>query len=65
MPADAFLARGSYGQYVLIIPSHDLVIVRLGPAWTYRDDIDVVSRLTRDVMQVLSAPASAAASAVC
>ena len=61
MPEDTFLARGSYGQYVLIIPSRDLVIVRLGPAWTYRDDIDVVSRLTREVMQALPVPASAAA----
>ena len=53
MPGDAFMARGSYGQYAVIVPSHQLVIVRMGPAWTARDDMDVVARLTRDVIVAL------------
>src|SRR5206468_2888854 len=53
MPADAFMARGSGGQYTIIVPSHRLVIVRMGPAFTSRDDMDVVARLIADVTATL------------
>jgi CubicO group peptidase (beta-lactamase class C family) len=56
MPADAYMARGSNGQYVVIVPSADLVIVRFGPAWTPRDDMAAVNRLTREVIESLKSP---------
>ena len=53
IPADAFMARGSYGQYVVIIPSEQLIVARFGPAWTPRDDMDRVASLTRTVIDEL------------
>ncbi len=53
IPADAFMARGSGGQYAIIVPSQHLVIVRMGPAFTERDDMAVVARLVADVIAAL------------
>jgi CubicO group peptidase (beta-lactamase class C family) len=50
MPADSFMARGSYGQYVVVIPSSRLVIVRMGFAYTPLGDIAAVERLTADAV---------------
>lgn len=50
LPPDSFFARGSQGQYVLIIPSHRMVIVRMGMAFNARDDIAGLERLTREVL---------------
>ena len=57
-PRDAFMAKGTIGQYVIVIPSEHLVIVRLGisPNWP---DIDGMSQLIRDVIAATSAAKSA------
>ncbi|MGJ7508841.1 serine hydrolase domain-containing protein [Variovorax sp. GT1P44] len=53
MPADAFMARGSNGQYLVIVPSKNVVIARFGPAWTPRDDMETVAHLTREVIETI------------
>ena len=52
-PADSFMAKGSQGQYAIVVPSHDLVIVKLGWAYTPHDDHVAVERLVRDTMAAL------------
>jgi CubicO group peptidase (beta-lactamase class C family) len=52
-PADSFAAIGSQGQYLIVIPSHDLVIVKIGWAYTPHDDHVAVERLVRDTIAAL------------
>jgi CubicO group peptidase (beta-lactamase class C family) len=54
MPSDSFMARGSYGQYVLVSPSQRLIIVRLGTAYTRAGDLRAMERLTANVVRALS-----------
>jgi CubicO group peptidase (beta-lactamase class C family) len=53
MPADAFMARGSFGQYVVIVPSARLVIARFGTFHTRYGDIDAMNRLVADTVAAL------------
>ncbi len=50
MPADSFWASGNLGQRVVIIPSHRMVIVRLGNATGPGNDIGGMLRLVREVL---------------
>ncbi len=50
MPADSFMARGSYGQVIVVIPSSRLVIVRMGYAYTDRGDIVAIDRLVAETV---------------
>ena len=49
MPHDAFYASGTFGQYVIVVPSERLVIVRFGISGN-QYDIEGVSRLVADVI---------------
>ncbi|OKO73569.1 serine hydrolase [Bradyrhizobium sp. AS23.2] len=49
-PRDAFFAKGSIGQYTIMIPSEGLVIVRLGRSPNAPPEADGVFDLVRDVV---------------
>jgi CubicO group peptidase (beta-lactamase class C family) len=49
-PRDAFFAKGTIGQYVIVIPSERLVIARLGRSPNWPPDADGVFDLVRDVV---------------
>ena len=52
-PADSFAAAGSQGQYTIVMPSHDLVIVKIGWAYTPNDDRVAIERLIRETIAAL------------
>ncbi|MEH2623370.1 CubicO group peptidase (beta-lactamase class C family) [Bradyrhizobium sp. AZCC 1719] len=49
-PRDAFYAKGTLGQYVIVVPSERLVIVRLGRSPNWPPEADGVFELVRDVV---------------
>lgn len=57
-PADTFYALGNLGQYIIVVPSQQLVIVRLGNAQTPHFDIDEADRLVKKVISSLHASAA-------
>jgi CubicO group peptidase (beta-lactamase class C family) len=59
-PRDALIAKGSIGQYVIIIPSERLVIARFGRTVNFPLDADGVSRLVRDVVAATASKEKAA-----
>ncbi|MES2722291.1 MAG: serine hydrolase [Pseudomonadota bacterium] len=50
MPADAYMARGHHGQYVIVVPSAGVVVVRLGTTPTPTSDMETVARLVGEVI---------------
>ncbi|HEY4985516.1 MAG TPA: serine hydrolase [Bradyrhizobium sp.] len=60
MPRDAFFAKGTIGQYVIIIPSERLVIVRLGRSPNWPPEADGVFQLVSDVIAATSSKAKLA-----
>ncbi|WP_341677307.1 serine hydrolase [Niveibacterium sp. SC-1] len=52
-PADTFFARGFFGQLIAVIPSEQLVFVRLGAASRRGDDIAGTDRILATVLAAL------------
>jgi hypothetical protein len=53
LPAGSFMAAGSQGQYTIVLPSEDLVIVRIGWAYTPDADRTAIMRLVRETITAL------------
>ena len=56
-PADAYFARGYLGQFIVIVPSLDLVVVRLGISYRPGGDIATVGRMVGAIAEILGGPA--------
>jgi CubicO group peptidase (beta-lactamase class C family) len=59
-PRDAFFVKGTIGQYVIILPSERLVIVRLGRSPNWPPEVDGVFDLVRDVVAATGSKAKLA-----
>ncbi len=59
-PSDAFFAKGTIGQYVIIVPSERLVIVRLGRSPNWPPEVDGVFGLVSDVVAATNSKAKLA-----
>jgi hypothetical protein len=60
MPRDAFFAKGTIGQYVIVVPSERLVVVRLGRSPNWPTEADGVFDLVHDVVAATSGKAKLA-----
>jgi CubicO group peptidase (beta-lactamase class C family) len=52
-PRDAFFARGFMGNFIVVIPSQRLVIVRLSVSHERGDDIEETNRLVGEILAAL------------
>jgi CubicO group peptidase (beta-lactamase class C family) len=53
MPRDSFFASGILGQRIVIVPSHKLVVVRLGDTVEPTGDISGVARLVKEAIAAI------------
>ena len=54
-PADTFFGRGYLGQFVVVVPSRQLVVVRLGVTHRRGCDVASVGRLVERIVRALEA----------
>ncbi len=52
-PKDIYFGRGYLGQFIIIIPSRDLVIVRMGTSYRRGGDIDTVGLMVARILEAL------------
>ena len=52
-PADTFFARGFMGNFVVVVPSRRVVLVRLSVSTQRGDDIAETDRIVAEVLQAL------------
>ncbi len=50
MPAEAFMARGAFGQFVVVVPSRQLVVARLGYTFSPRAATITMARLVVEAL---------------
>lgn len=55
-PEDTFMARGYLGQYIVMVPSENLVVVRFGYSHARAADMESVGRLVHETISALHAP---------
>lgn len=55
-PKDTYFARGFQGQFVVIVPSERLVMVRLSASGVKGDDIDETDRVLAGILKALQRP---------
>jgi len=56
VPSDAYFARGYLGQYTVVVPSRQLVVVRLGVSHGHCGHIESVGKLVQSVVAVIDSP---------
>ncbi|WP_374565026.1 serine hydrolase domain-containing protein [Ideonella sp.] len=62
-PAEAFFVRGYLGQFIVIVPSLDLVVVRLGVSYRPGGDVETVGQLVGAVAAAVDASLTVAGGA--
>jgi CubicO group peptidase (beta-lactamase class C family) len=55
-PEDTYFGRGYLGQFIVVVPSADLVVVRLGISYRPGGDIATVGRLVQEAIAALAEP---------